>query len=151
MEGRGQTPPPPPPRPPPPQEIDPCRPMGSPLCTILRRPLFVYVPQSLFSSFSSSFSNLIILRRQARRKKNAIFWSKFYQKCLKTPYWPVFFSKYWPKQRRKVKPKGLFSALGELGSQFDRAKKNSQFSLFLKYDPTSLEKILDSSIRDAKC
>ena len=75
---------------------------------------FYHLPTQKFPSlYYFEISILVTPPKKARRKKNAIFWSKFSKKCLKTPFLACFFKilpaaqKIWPKL-------GQNRALGEL-------------------------------------
>ena len=63
-------------RPPPLRDSTPCRPNGSPLCTILRYPFLVTDPKKFLKA--PLYSNF---EGEARAKKR-IFWSKLSKKCL---------------------------------------------------------------------
>ena len=67
------------------RDSTPCRPKGSlPLCTILRYPYLVTDPKKFLKApWAPIYTNL---RGERAPKKNAIFWSKFSKKCLKTPF-----------------------------------------------------------------
>ena len=80
------------------------------LGTILKYPFLAMGPKNFMRApFAPVRTNL----DGKRTPKNAIFWSKFSEKCLKTPFLVCFLKilhaaqKIWQKQ-------GHFSALGEL-------------------------------------
>ena len=50
---------------------------------------------SIIVAFSRDHSIIVVplpilILKGERAPKNAIFWSKFSKKCLKTPFWPAF-------------------------------------------------------------
>ena len=66
---------------------------------------------------------ILILRGQRASKTKAIFWSKFIEKCPKTPFFGPFTQNLicGPENLAKI---GAFKALGELGNQFGQPKTN---------------------------
>ena len=71
------------------QEFEPLPTQRAPLCTTLRHPFLVTDPKNFFKALLAPiYTNF--KGRGGGRRKNAIFWSKFSKKCIKTPFWPVF-------------------------------------------------------------
>ena len=67
------------------------------------------------------------------RRKNAIFWSKFSKKCLKTHFWYVFFFKFFSAAQKFRSKQSLYFKC------FRRAQKKVDkiFEIFLKILPPS--------------
>ena len=82
--------------PPPLRDSTPCRPKGSPLCTILRYPFLVTDPENFLKT---PLAPIYTDFEGERAKKNAIFWSTFSKKCLKTPFL-TFFSEICLRRRK---------------------------------------------------
>ena len=136
--------------PPPPQGFDPLPTQRVPICTILRYPFLVMdLKNFLKAPLASMYTNFE--EGSARRKQNAIFWSKFPKKCLKTLFLACF-SKFC-LQRRKFGQNRDKTVLWESSkNQFGRPKKRStKFSKFYWKSASPLEKILDPPLRQLIC
>ena len=99
------------------RDSTPCRPTGSPLCTIFRS---------------------VLVFREKRAKKNAIFWSKFSKKCLKTSF--LAFKKIACGAEKLVKL-GSLQRLGRAQNinLADLKKFDKIFKIFLKIPPPPRE------------
>ena len=125
------------------RDSTPCRPEGSPFCTILRYPFLMTDPKIFYGRLRRQY--ILIFRGERAQKKTALFWQFFFKKCLKTPLFGLFFFKIL-LAAQKFRPKqGLFGGLGELRKSFWSTYKKSRqnFRKLFENPPPTLEKILD--------
>ena len=88
---------------------------------------------------------ILIFEGEHAPKKNAIFWSEFSKKCLKTPFSDCFFSKFCLRRRKFGQNRDSTVLRESSKNQFGRPKKKGRqnFRKFFENPPPSLEKILD--------
>ena len=120
----------------------PADPKG-PLCTILRCPFLAMDPKKFlkmpWAPIYTSFWG-------RARQKNAIFWSKHFKKCLKTPFWHVFKNFACGTKQCGTKQNWDKAVLGKSSkNQFDLGRPKKRSTKFSKFFGKSaiLEKILD--------
>ena len=98
-------------RPPFPQEFDPLPTQRVPLSTILRYSYLMSGPKNILKA---PMAPIYTTFEGGARAKNAIFWSKLHNKCLKMRVFQGLFFKILPAAQRILPKPGLFSASGEL-------------------------------------
>ena len=92
----------------------PCRPKGSPLCTVLRYPYLVMEPKKKYFKGALG-ANVYLFWGGSARRQSAIFWSKFSKKVLKNAFVGLFFFKFCLRRR---KLHGFFKMLWESSENF---------------------------------
>ena len=92
------------------RDSTPCRPIGSPLCTVLRYPYLVIGPKNFLKAPCAP--RKLTLRGERAPKKNN-FLVKFFQKVPKNAFFDQFLKIL--AAAHKVLPKQGLSALRELG------------------------------------
>ena len=126
-------------------DLTPCRPKGSPLCTILRYPLLATDPKNFLKTPSAPIYNSFEGER-APKKRN-FFLSKFLKKLPKNAFFGLFFQNFasGAKNLAKIYRTVLWESSK---NQFGRTKEKSLQNIrevFWKSapPPPPLEKILD--------
>ena len=117
------------------RDSTPCRPNGSPLCTILRYP-FLVTDLIIFPIFTT-------FERGVRAEKTQFFGQNF-PKMPQNAFFYLFFFRILPAPQKFGQNKAFVMLCESLENHFGRPKKkiDNIFEIFLKVRPL-LEKILD--------